>query len=156
MSTPDRASPGRDERGEARWHTQSVLGGNDVPPEQRGDCVRACITSILGLPLDAAENVQGDDWWTRWNDFVGEHGFELLVIYPKHMIAPPRGLWICVVPSLVLDGNHCVVARGSELLHDPGMKRRYTTAEWEALWQDDRVLEGWLLAPLDPAESRRA
>lgn len=46
----------------SRWHTQSILGGGDVPPEERGDCVRAAITSILGLPLDAIENVHGDEF----------------------------------------------------------------------------------------------
>lgn len=139
-----------------RWHTQTLLGGNDVPPEQRGDCVRAAMTAILGLPIDAVENVQGDDWWGRWQDFVADHGFELLVIYPKRMISPPRGLWLCVVPSLALDGNHCVIAKGYDLVHDPGMKRRYTADEWDALWADDgRQLEGWILVPLDPATDAR-
>ena len=150
---------GRETLSAERWHTQTLLGGDDVPEEERGDCVRACITSLLGLPIDAAENVQGDDWWGRWQDFVGGYGFELTVIYPKQMFAPPAGLWLCVVPSLALDGNHCVIAKGTTLFHDPGMKRRYTTDEWAALWQDERVLEGWLLVPLDPAvlrESRRS
>jgi len=137
-----------------RWHTQTLLGGDDVPEEERGDCVRAAMTSILGLPIDAAPNFQGSNWWGSWQEFVAGYGFELLVIWPKQMPYPPAGLWLCVVPSLVMNGNHCVVARGKELVHDPAMKRRYTADEWNELWADEyRVLEGWLLAPLDPAKA---
>lgn len=139
-----------------RWHTQTILGGNDVPLEQRGDCIRACITSLLGLPIDAVENVQGADWWGRWQEFVGEHGFALAIVYPQ--AEPPKSLWIAVVPSLSLDANHSVVARGYNLVHDPGMKRRYTEDEFAALWRDGKIREGWVLVPLDPhsAVSSRA
>ena len=157
---PDRSAGGpvreHGEEAAARWNTQTLLGGEDVPMDERGDCVRAALTSILGLPLDAVENVQGLDWWQRWQEFVGGYGFELLVIYPKQMFEPPAGFWLAVVPSLTMNGNHCVVAKGRALHHDPGMALHYTDAEWDALWEGERVLEGWLLVPFDPAAFRRA
>lgn len=141
---------------DSRWHTQTAVGGDDLLVDERGDCVRACMTSILGLPLDSAKNVHGTDWWQRWQEFVGCYGFELLIIYPKQMYALPSGYWMAVVPSLTMKANHCIVAKGRDLFHDPGMKRRYTTAEWDALWADNGIIyEGWLLVPLDPAEARR-
>lgn len=138
-----------------RWHTQSILGGGDVPPDERGDCVRACITSILGLPLDAIENVHGENWWDRLNAEVAKHGYTLVIVWLD--FAPPAGYWIASVPSLSLgpepDGSqalHAVVCRGYELVHDPAMKRRYTDGEWVQAWNDGKVAEGWALMPLDP------
>src|SRR4051794_30533771 len=99
MADDNMGSPGTSRR----WHSQTLLGGNDLPPEERGDCARACITSILGLPIDAVENVQGKDWWGRWHEFVAEYGYALVVVYPG--AEPPKCLWIAVVPSLSMDAN---------------------------------------------------
>lgn len=141
-----------------RWHTQSILGGGDVPPEERGDCVRASITSILGLPLDAIENVHGDEWWDRLNAEVARFGYALAMLDTK--AEPPRCYWIATVPSLNLgpdpDGFpawHCVIARGYDLVHDPGMvKPGYTPERFADAWAKGFVAEGWALVQLDPAE----
>lgn len=136
----------------SRWHTQAVVGGNDEPPARRGDCVRACITSLLGLPLEAAENIQGANWWRRWQEFVAEHGFSLCRVFVQ--AEPPASLWIAIVPSLSLDANHALVARGYQLVHDPGIRRRYTQDEFDALWRGLVISEGWVLVPLDPTAGR--
>lgn len=145
----------------SRWHTQSILGGGNVPPQERGDCVRACITSILGLPLDAIENVHGENWWDRLNAETAKHGYVLALLWMD--FAPPDGYWIASVPSLSLpaepDGSealHAVVCKGYELVHDPAMKLRYSADDWTRAWNDRKVVEGWVLVPVDPVEVRRA
>ena len=137
-----------------RWHMQTKTGGGAVPPEERGDCVPACITSILGLPLTAITH--GEDWWERLNAECAKHGYCMGQL--DMQLAPPDGYWLAQVPSLNLptepDGQiayHCVVARGDELIHDPSLGKRYDDALWTEAWSDGRIAEGWVLIPLDPA-----
>ncbi len=150
---------GMDAMSEPRWHMQTKTGGGHVPPEERGDCVPACITSILGLPLAAIANTHGDNWWDRLNAECAKHGYCLGVLDMK--LAPPDGLWIASLPSLNLpadpDGRqawHSVVARGYDLVHDPSLAKRYDDALWTVAWNEDEIAEGWALVPLDPAEVR--
>ena len=145
-----------------RWHTQTILGGGDLPPEKRGDCVRACITSILGLPITAIENCHGDGWWERLRGEVGRHGYDIALVTMQYE-PPMDAYWIATLPSLNLgldpDGkqaDHCVVARGYTLIHDPSLGTRYDDASWAQAWNDEKVTEGWVLIPTDPATMRRA
>lgn len=140
-----------------RWHFQSKTGGGAVPEEERGDCVPACITSILGLPLDAIANTHGKGWWDRLQAECARHGYCLAQL--DVTLAAPPGYWIANVPSLNLppepDGkiaHHSVVARGDELVHDPSTRKRYDEAAWVHVWNEGLIAEGWALLPLDPAE----
>lgn len=142
-----------------RWLTQSRVGGGDVPPEERGDCVQACLASILGLPLGALENHYGDGWWDRLCGDVQRFGYTLALIDMDYD-PPAAAYWIATLPSLNLgtesDGNpamHCVVARGYELIHDPSLGTRYDNASWGAAWKELTVAEGWVLVPVDPASA---
>jgi hypothetical protein len=140
-----------------RWHTQTLVGGGHVAPEERGDCVRACVTSILGLPIDSIANVVAfEDWWGLLRLEVNRFGFE--VAYVDVAFEPPMGYWIATVPSLNLppepDGEramHCVVARGYELIHDPACGKRYDAESWVAAWNAGEVVAGKVLYPIDPA-----
>lgn len=69
--------------------------------------------------------------------------------------------WIATVPSLNLvpdpDGRsaeHCVVARGYTLVHDPSPGETYDAEKWAAAWNNDQLTAGWVLVPLDPADAR--
>lgn len=147
----------------ARWHTQTLIGGGDVPPEKRGDCVRACLTSILGLPLDAIENVHGEGWWGRLRVQTALHGYDLAVFSPQYE-PPAEAYWVATVPSLNLgpepDGtpaDHCVVARGYTLIHDPALgERKYDQAAFTEAFNSGAMSEGWVLVPTDPARMRQA
>lgn len=44
---------------------------------------------------------------------------------------------------------------GDEFVHDPALAERYDPELWDAAWKDNRVAEGWVLTPLDPAERVR-
>lgn len=144
-----------------RWQMQTLRGGGHVPPEARGDCVPACIASILGLPISAIANTHGEGWWDRLQAEVARHGYCLVLLDMR--FEPPPGLWIASLPSLNLpadpDGReawHSVVARGYELVHDPSLGERYTAESWAEAWNRGTVGEGWALAPLDPAETKEA
>lgn len=128
-----------------------------MPPEERGDCVPACIASILGLPLNAIANTHGEGWWDRLQEEVAKHGYCLAQLDVQ--LEPPPGYWIAAVPSLNLpadpDGKeawHSVIARGYDLIHDPGLGKRYDKRRWATLWTDGKIAEGWVLVPLDPVE----
>jgi hypothetical protein len=143
----------------SRWLTQTRAGGGALPPEQRGDCVPACIASILGLPIGAIANTHGEGWWDRLQAECGRHGYCLSVI--DSTLSPPPCLWVASVPSLNLpadpDGKaamHVLVVRGYEFVHDPSMGKRYDGAAWVEAWNAERVVEGWVLCPLDPAQQR--
>jgi hypothetical protein len=142
---------------EGRWLKQTRNGGGHAPPEERGDCVPACIASILGLPITAIGNMHGERWWDRLQAECAEHGYALACLDVK--LAPPPTYWIASLPSLNLppepDGKqawHSVVAHGDGLVHDPSIGRRYDDALWAEAWNEGRLAEGWVLVPLDPAE----
>ncbi len=146
----------RTQSGETRWLKQTKLGGGHAPPEERGDCVPACIASILGKPIDAIANTHGENWWDRLQDEVGTHGYCIATIDLK--LEPPPGYWIASLPSLNLpaepDGKqpwHCIVCRGYDFVHDPSLGECYDAASWAEAWNADKVAEGWVLLPLDPA-----
>ena len=144
-------------RDAARWHMQSIVGGGDAPPEERGDCVRACITSILGLPLEAVANTHGEGWWDRLRTEVFLHGYDLAVFSPQYE-PPMEAFWIATLPSLNLgpepDGTtaeHCVVARGYTLVHDPALGDKYDQERFGNAFAEGLMSEGWVLVPTDPA-----
>jgi hypothetical protein len=139
-----------------RWHKQTLMGGGGAPLHKRGDCVRACLTAVLGLPIDAIENVHGDGWWERLCREVRRHGYDLAVLNMEYE-PPAEAYWIATVPSLNLppepDGSrpsHCVVARGYSLIHDPTLGTPYDIDSWTAAWNAGQV-EGWALVPVDAA-----
>lgn len=133
------------------------------PP--KGDCFRACIASILEMPIADCPNPPSDPdghWWNEWIDWLRPRGLELI-----HWQVPEggraegeavcgalAGYWIATVPSLNCPpnperpnlGRHCIVMRGAEVAHDPstGEKRKGFTG-------DDRIFEVTLLHSLDPA-----
>lgn len=129
---------------------QTKRGGNDVPPEERGDCMPACFASILEVGIgDVAVPHAGDrHWWDEAQDAVGRHGHTLVVF--DLGCGFPDAFWIAVVPSLNLkkaDGSplpHNIVMHGSDVRHDPSLGKRYETGP---LPDDVEPLEGWVLVP---------
>jgi hypothetical protein len=143
-----------------RWHTQTIVGGGNVPPEERGDCVRACLTSMLGVPIESMENCHGEGWWDRLRTQVFLHGYDLAVFSPQYE-PPMEAYWMATLPSLNLgpepDGSpaeHCVVARGYTLIHDPSQGERYDQDGFVKAFEDGAISGGWVLVPNDPSRMR--
>lgn len=135
-----------------------------APP--KGDCFRACVASILELPIEACPNPPSDPdghWWDEWIDWLRPRGFELIqweIPEPtgvaQRVCGALAGYWIATVGSLNSApnperpnlGRHCIVMQGSRIVHDPSTGRKYTNEGWGPT---DRIFEVTLIHPLDPA-----
>jgi hypothetical protein len=89
-----------------------------------GDCFRACLTSILGIPNDPdLPNVDQPDWFLRWHRFLSPMGLELNY---EHKACWRNGYWIASVTSKnYTTCTHAIVMHGQEVFHDPSPKERY-------------------------------
>jgi hypothetical protein len=134
-----------------RWQDQTLNGGRDAPEEKRGDCIRACIASIIDVPIDTLPNPHGDDWVEEWAIALGPLGFILVDISIDYYF--PIGYWIARVPSLNLPGcYHVVVAQGNKLVHDPALNNKYTDETWAG---GAAASGGQIITVYDPAEIKR-
>jgi hypothetical protein len=92
------------------------------PGPDCGNCLQACVASILELDLEDVPNfaeVEGEHgWWQALQDFVTERGFFLYALDPEHG-APEDTYYLAVGDSPRGDFNHVVVANGTAIVHDP-------------------------------------
>lgn len=116
---------------------QTLFGGPEA--EVPGNCLTACVASVLELPLgDVPHFVVYGDWWARFVGFMREHrlgvwdcpligGIEPRFLQgdrPGRIVDPP-GYWIAAVlsPRLVTSKGHpalhSVVMHGAKVVWDP-------------------------------------
>ncbi len=122
-------------------------GGFECPPEERGDCFRACVASILELEPEALPNPHdAQHWGNTWNLALEAIGIRPLWLkdWQGDWFG---GYWIACIPSVNIEGNHCVVMHGPKLAHDPGNGRQV-----ESVSLDD-IREAVILLPFDPSGS---
>ena len=103
--------------------TQTVFGGGQSGSEP-GNCLAACIASLLELPIaDVPNFVAQDRWFEALQEWLGRRGLRYLVVH------------LAAAESMVCDGfqgvyhtmfgpgprgrNHCVVGLGGTPVHDP-------------------------------------
>ena len=93
---------------------------------KNGDCLRACITSVLGIYNNPKlPNVDDKNYMNRWNNLLKQFGIRL--IYDNKKIWK-RGYWIASVPSKNFPHTfHAIVIKGSKVAFDPSTKKRYKT-----------------------------
>jgi hypothetical protein len=92
---------------------QKVLG----PPG--GDCLRACVASILELDIDELPNFHGDGWWDRWVAWGEARGLDFCCYAPEDL-PPEAEYWIAGPDSpRIPDVKHAVVVNGGEIVWDP-------------------------------------
>lgn len=135
-----------------------------IPGPPHGDCFRACVASILELPIEHLPNPHHPEfhWWDAWNEWLQDRGFNLVEWdVPKGgerpdglgVWCPLDGFWIATVPSLNVEpdperpatGRHCIVMEGQRIAHDP------STAKKRTGWEDgDRVFSATVILPLNP------
>ncbi|MDE2104669.1 MAG: hypothetical protein KGL39_45960 [Patescibacteria group bacterium] len=117
-----------------------------------GDCFRACLTSILGIPNDKElPNIDKKTWFGEWNKLLLWTGISLE--FEKDRIWR-TGYWIASVPSKNFnDRGHCVVMKGDNIAHDPSTHKKYKTGQ--SLLGKGIVDGGWYLVVDDPSKLHR-
>ncbi len=122
-----------------------------------GNCFSACVASLLEIPLEEVPYFMGDSleddggaWWERFAEWLRPHGFWPLCFKASRDGWTPAGLHILSGKSPRELANpkalHSVVARGSEIEHDPHPSRAGLVS------RDDFVI----LVPIDPRSDRRS
>lgn len=112
-------------------------------PKATGNCMAACVASLLELDLDNVPNFAADPrdtWWQGFQEWLVDRGWVAVVLdgdypWPGYSAASgksPRG-----------DYKHLVIHRGGKLVHDPHPAGTGLAGEPE---------DQWVLVPLDPGE----
>lgn len=120
-----------------------------VVDKGRGDCLRACIASILELPNDdRLPNIHGSTWYSTWQKWFGQFG--LSMEYDDQRIWR-ESYWIASVKSKNYnDGTtHAIVMKGQEVAFDPSTKKRYRTGR--QMLGGNLVMGGWWFEVIDPS-----
>lgn len=95
-----------------------------------GNCLAACIASILEIPIETVPNFCGlygdDEWFDRMNEWL--HALGLVGIAFKTEDPTFSRQWLrhawCIVSGPASRGFlHCTVWRNGELVHDPHPSR---------------------------------
>lgn len=116
----------------------------------KGDCLRACVASILGIPILDVPNFAEFDYFTTLHHWLGIRGIRFVEVRfasSEHC----RSAWYGYSHQPVLlwgdsprnrpDGGrkqHAVVAKskgyGFEMIHDPHPSRDGLISEYGAMW----------------------
>lgn len=104
-----------------------------------GNCLTACLASILEIPLETIPFNGDTGWFDKLNAWLYPRGFYALC-FEFHDLWRPSGLYILCGRSPRGDFSHCVVAKGDSIIHGPHPSRAGVLS-----WDD-----GTIIVPLDP------
>lgn len=107
-----------------------------------GDCFRACLTSLLGIPNFGYLPDGGDkEWFIKWSRFLSTLG---LSIHYEEKACWRSGYWIASVKSLNFpDVTHAIIMNCQEVYFDPSPNEKYLSGK--NLLGKNIVLGGWYL-----------
>ena len=97
-------------------------------PYLPGNCLSACVASILDLPAERVPLfVQKSDpcdgiWPERLDTWLAEQGLGALILPASIVLAPPEGFYILYGRS-VKNFEHAVVGKAGHVVHDPHPSR---------------------------------
>ena len=129
----------------------------DGETDQRGDCLKCCIASLLELAYDEVPHFasMGDRWWIEYANFLAERGWRTANAWysvdhadPTRLTGWQLGYWLATVESPRFrhddgtPGLHMVLMLDGELAWDPHPERDRGHLGFVA---------GEMLVPLDPA-----
>lgn len=87
----------------------------------KGNCLAACVASILEVPLETVPNfIEETSWFSSLRKFLLQHGYHLFELTPNYSL-PVFHLMIGPGPRS-RDGkpiHHSVVGKGGVIVHDP-------------------------------------
>ncbi len=129
---------------------QTKFGGADAPEEEQGNCIAACLASIVELTLEEVPDFSGGimngRWYFRLQSWLGDYNLSVLILDKEGRHDLPDGYAMAGVTSETLGPlvGHMVVIRGGLVVHDPNPNATRKP--------DDYVLEEvWAFTVLDPA-----
>ena len=104
---------------------QSILLDDKGPI--KGDCFRACVASIMELPIDALPNFCSlpPDWWERFGQWLRERGWACVEVQLPATFAVPFDTWVIFSGKGPRGVMHSVVGElkygspSATLVHDP-------------------------------------
>ena len=113
---------------------QTRFGGADAPQAEQGNCMQACIASILEIPLEEAFDTTlypDETWFDKFNEWLA--GYQLACVYfessKEHPIRCTEilGYHINEVWSGSLKNTkHAVVCHNDRLVHNPNERCQET------------------------------
>lgn len=122
-----------------------------VVDAEKGDCFRACVTSLLGIPNDKRlPNVDDPEWYLKWHKFLRPLGMQL---WYEGKSFWRHGYWIASVKSknFANGTTHAIVMKGSDVFHDPTTtKNKYRPGD--NLLGADTVVGGWYIEVYDASK----
>lgn len=115
----------------------------------KGDCFRACLTSLLCLPNnDTFPNIDDKDWFLKFNKLLEEFG--MIIIYDFKAFRR-LGYWIACVKSKNYDKtDHAIIMNGQEVYFDPSTKIRYNIGE--NMLGKGTIKGGWYLEVINSSK----
>lgn len=103
---------------------------HDPTNNQHGDCMRACIASLLDLPREAVPNFAQLDadgegnFWLLLAEFCRQHGYSFVTIQGRFVWAEDVIYHVISGPSpRIKGGHHAVVGRNGQVFFDPHPSR---------------------------------
>jgi hypothetical protein len=157
----------------ASWHDTSSGDRWGARPNRQvvprtwngGNCLRACVASILGAAINKVPDPSrefstnpDEGWVMRYGERLGRMTGYRLEHLPVSLCPPknPNALWIATIDERPGPADHCVVARGYFVVHDP-------SDMYSGSLPLERLVDGMLVVPtkrvvpvLSPQGSRRA
>ena len=117
---------------------------------KKGDCFRACLTSILGIKNDPRylPDVSKKDWFIKYSKFLAEIGVS---IHWDDKKIWRQGYWIATVKSKNFsEVTHAIVMNGTEVYHDPSLGKRYKAGR-SLLGDRKKIVKGGWWLEIDDA-----
>lgn len=88
-----------------------------------GDCFRACMATVLQIPIDTLPNWHDNQWFLKWDKWLHERGLGITVHSSYFGV---DGLWIASVKSQNYeDITHAIVMNDEDVFHDPSPLKKY-------------------------------
>jgi hypothetical protein len=117
---------------------------------ENGDCMRACLTTMLDLPNDPNKIPVGgaNDFFPKAYKFLGKFG---LFINYEQKACWRHGYWMASVKSKNYPGGwHAIVMNSSKVAWDPSTKKKYRVGQ--SLLGEDVVRGGYYLEVVDASK----
>jgi hypothetical protein len=106
-----------------------------------GNCFSACVASLLELPIEAVPYFMADDdWYSSFQRWLAARGLYALT-FSLTTTSSLKEAGFYILGGRCSRGSHAVVARGTEIAHDPHPSREGLTT----------IEDATMLIPMDPS-----